>query len=148
MSLKEQVRADMQAALRGGEKRRLGTLRLLLAAIQQRELEERCELTDSAVLQVTQKLIKQRRAAAAQFADAGRAELQAQELAEAEILAAYLPAPLSEAELDSLIKEMIQATGATSMRDMGKVIAGIRERAQGRVDMGLVSQRVKARLAG
>ena len=146
MSLKDQIQDDMKSAMKAGEKLRLGTIRMLLAAIKQREVDERTPTTDAHVLAVVQKLIKQRREAATQFAGAGRSDLESRELAEAEILSAYLPRQLEAAEVAALIDEAIAATGATSIRDMGKVMAALRERAQGRVDMGQLSSQVKARL--
>ena len=147
MALKDDIQTDMKAALRARAKERLGVIRMLVAAIKQREIDDRTELDDTAVLQVVEKLVKQRREAATQFADAGRADLEQKELAEIEVLQAYLPEPLGDAELDNLIDEVITATGAASMRDMGKVMSALRERAQGRADMAAVSQRVKARLS-
>ena len=146
MALKEDIQSNMKDALRAGQKERLGVTRMLLAAVKQREIDERVELDDAGVLQVVDKLIKQRREAAAQFGDAGRQELAEQELAEIEVLKEYLPEPLSEAELAALIDDVIGATGAASIRDMGKVMNAIRERAQGRADMAAVSSQVKARL--
>ncbi len=146
MSLKDQIQDDMKSAMKAGEKVRLGTIRMLLAAIKQREVDERTPTTDAHVLAVVQKLIKQRREAATQFADAGRSDLESRELAEAEILSAYLPRQLEAAEVAALIDEAIAAAGASSIRDMGKVMAVLRERAQGRVDMGQLSSQVKARL--
>ena len=148
MTLKAQITEDMKAALRGGEKLRLGTVRMLLAAVKQREVDDRREMTDAEVLQIVEKLIKQRREAAAQFATAGRQELEARELEEAKILAAYLPAQLTEAEIGALLEETIQATGATGVKDMGKVMNALRPKLQGRADMAQVSNLVKARLAG
>ena len=138
----------MKTALRGGEKLRLSVLRMLLAAIKQREIDERRELEETEVMQVVEKQVKQRRESASQFADAGRAELEQQENDEAEILKAYLPEPLSESECVALLDDVISATGAASMKDMGKVMAEVRSRAQGRADMATLSALVKARLSG
>jgi len=148
MSLKEQIQSDMKAALRAGEKARLGVIRMLLAAIQSREIDERAELSDNDVLQVVEKLIKQRKDSAKQFADAGRADREAAELAEAELLQTYMPEQLSEAELAALLDEVMVATGASSMQDMGKVMGQLKAKAQGRADMGSLSALVKSRLAG
>jgi uncharacterized protein YqeY len=148
MSLKEQIQADMKSALRAGEKDRLGVIRMLLAAIQSREIEAREELADSDVLQVVEKLIKQRKDSAKQFADAGRADREAAELAEAELLQTYMPEQMDAAELSALVDEVIATTGAAGMQDMGKVMAELRSRAQGRADMGSLSALVKQRLAG
>jgi uncharacterized protein YqeY len=147
-SLKDTIRTDMKAALRAGDKPRLTAVRMLLAAIQRREVDERSELDDSSVMQVIEKLVKQGNESAKQFAAGGRDDLVAKERAEIEILKAYLPEPLSEANLDALISEVIESTGAASIRDMGKVMSAIRGQAQGRADMGTVSARVKAKLAG
>ncbi len=148
MSLKARVSEDMKAALRAGEKLRLGTIRMLLAAIKQREVDDRRDMADADVLQIVEKLIKQRREAAAQFGSAGRTDLESKELEEARILAAYLPAQLSDAEIRALLEAAIQATGAAGMKDMGKVMNALRPNIQGRADMGQVSNLVKARLAG
>lgn len=148
MSLKEQIQSDMKAALRAGEKDRLGVIRMLLAAIQSREIDARAELADNDVLQVVEKLIKQRKDSAKQFADAGRPDREAAELAEAELLQAYLPEQLSEAALTTMVDEVISATGAAGMQDMGKVMTELRAKAQGRADMGSLSALVKQRLAG
>lgn len=138
----------MKAALRESDKPRLSTIRMLLAAIQRREIDERIELDDGSVLQVIEKLVKQGAESAKQFAAGGRDDLVAKEKAEIEILKAYLPEPLSNTELDTLIDAAMQSTGASSIKDMGKVMSAIRKLAQGRVDMGAVSGRVKAKLAG
>jgi hypothetical protein len=148
MSLKSQINDDMKAAMRGGEKLRLGTVRMLLAAIKQREIDDRRELSDAEVLQIVEKLIKQRREAAAQFATGGRADLEAKEIEEAGVLSAYLPAQLSEAEITALLDETIRSTGAAGVKDMGKVMNALRPKVQGRADMSQVSNLVRARLAG
>ena len=137
----------MKTALRGGEKLRLSVLRMLLAAIKQREIDQRRDLEEAEVMQIVEKQIKQRRESATQFADAGRGELAQQEKDEAEILKAYLPEPLSESACTTLVDEVINATGAASMKDMGKVMAEVRTRAQGRADMAALSALVKARLS-
>jgi uncharacterized protein YqeY len=148
MSLKEQIRSDMKTAMRAGEKDRLSTIRLLLAAIQTREIEAREDLSDGDVLQIVEKLIKQRKDSAKQYADAGRDDRAAQEESEAGQLQAYLPEQLSEAELTELLEKIMTETGASSMKDMGKVMAALREQAQGRADMGSLSALVKSRLNG
>jgi len=148
MSLKARINDDMKAAMRGGEKLRLGTIRMLMAAIKQREVDDRREMADADVLQIVEKLIKQRREAATQFASAGRSELEAKETEEAAILAAYLPAALSDAEVRALVEEAVASTGAAGVRDMGKVINALRPKLQGRADMSQVSGLVKARLGG
>jgi len=138
----------MKAAMRAGEKSRLATIRLVMAAIKQREVDERIELDDAQVLGVIDKMVKQRRESIAQFEAGGRADLVASETAELTQLSAYLPAQLSAAELDAMINEAIAATGATSIKDMGKVMAAIKAKAAGRADMGAVGARIKARLTG
>ena len=148
MALKDQLQSDMKAAMRSGDKARLTTIRMLIAAIKQREIDDRRELDEAALLQIVEKQIKQRREAAAQFTDAGRGELADKELAEAAVLEAYLPEALTEAELAQLIDQAVSETGAESMKDMGRVMNAIRAAAQGRADMGEVSKLVKARLAG
>ncbi len=147
MPLKAQIQEDMKAAMRGGEKSRLATIRLALAAIKQREVDERIELDDGQVLSVLDKMVKQRRESITQFEAGGRADLVAIENAELAVLSAYLPAQLSDAELDAMINEAIAASGATSIKDMGKVMAAIKAKAAGRADMGAVGARVKARLS-
>ncbi|MFI4884125.1 MAG: GatB/YqeY domain-containing protein [Steroidobacterales bacterium] len=146
MTLKERITEDMKAALRAGEKQRLATVRLALAAIRQREIDERITLDDGQALAVLEKMIKQRKEAITQFQAGGRADLVAKEGAEITVLETYLPARMSDAELDTLIAGAIAATGATSAKDMGKVMSLVKSQAQGRVDMGTVSARVKEKL--
>ena len=145
MSLKERVQDDMKAAMRAKEKERLGAIRLILAAIKQREVDERVELSDSQILGVLEKMIKQRRESLAQYQNAGRDDLAARESFEIDLIQTYMPSSLSDAEIESLIADAIAATGAQSLRDMGKVMALIKDQAQGRADMATVSARVKAR---
>jgi uncharacterized protein len=147
MTLKERITDDMKGAMRAGEKERLGTIRLALAAIKQREVDERISLDDSQVLAVLEKMIKQRREAITQFESGGRADLVAKEQAELAVLQAYLPAQLSDAEIDALIAEAVAASGATSIKDMGKVMGLVKAKAQGKADMGAVSARIKQRLS-
>lgn len=146
--LKQRLIDDMKAAMKGGDKTRLGVIRLINAAVKQREVDERTEMDDTQVLAVLEKMVKQRRDSITQYDAAGRDDLAAQERFEVDILQAYLPAALSDAEVDALIDEAITAAGAGSMRDMGKVISALKPKVQGRADMGEVSKRVKARLAG
>ncbi|MBW7931440.1 MAG: GatB/YqeY domain-containing protein [Gammaproteobacteria bacterium] len=146
MSLKARITEDMKAAMRGGEKLRLGTIRMLMAAIKQREVDERQEMADADILQIIGKLIKQRREAATQFAAADRHELADKETAEAGVLAAYLPAQLDDNEILALIEEALASTGASGAQDMGKLMAALRPRVQGRADMSRLSQLVKERL--
>ena len=147
MALKERITDDMKSAMRSGDKERLGTIRLILAAIKQREVDERIVLDDAQVLSVVEKMIKQRREAISQFEAGGRADLVAKESAELNLLAGYLPQQLSAAELDAVIAEAVAASGATSIKDMGKVMALVKTKAQGRADMSAVSARIKARLS-
>jgi uncharacterized protein YqeY len=146
MALKDRITEDMKSALRAADKERLATVRLALAAIKQREVDERISLDDAQVLAVLEKMIKQRREAIAQFHCGGREDLVARETAEIAVLQQYLPAQLSEAEVEALIREAIQSTGATSLKDMGKVMAAVKAKAQGRTDMGALSARIKQQL--
>jgi uncharacterized protein YqeY len=148
MTLKQQLTDDMKTAMRGGDKHRLGVIRLMLAAIKQREVDERVEQTDAMVLATLEKMLKQRRDSVSQFDAAKRDDLAAIERAEMTVIETYLPAKLSEAEIDALIDAAIAETGASSPRDMGKVVAAVKEKAAGRADMGVVSGRIKTRLAG
>jgi uncharacterized protein len=146
VSVKTRLQDDMKQAMRSGDKARLSTVRMALAAIQQREVDERVELDDAALLGVIEKMIKQRRESVEQYRKGGRDDLADKESAEIEVLSAYLPEPLSEAELAAMIEAAIADTGAASMKDMGKVMAELRARAQGRADMAVVSARIKSRL--
>jgi uncharacterized protein YqeY len=146
MSLKERIQEDMKSAMRSGDRERLGTVRLILAGIKQREVDERILLDDAQVLTVLEKMVKQRRESIAQFEAGGRADLVAKETAELAVISAYLPSPLSETELDALIQAAISESGAASIKDMGKVMGIIKSKAQGRADMAAVGARIKARL--
>ena len=146
MTLKERINEDMKAAMRASDQERLSTIRMAQAAIKQREVDERTTLDDAQVIAVIEKMVKQRRESIAQFEQGGRADLAAKEATEIELLQGYLPAPLSEAELDSIIREAITASGASSIKDMGKVMAAVKAKAAGRADMGAVSARIKASL--
>jgi uncharacterized protein len=148
MALKDRITEDMKTAMRAGEKERLATIRLILSAIKQREVDERITLDDSQVLAAIEKMIKQRKEAITQFEAGGRADLVAKETAEIAILQAYLPAQMSDAEVDALIAEAIASTGAASIKDMGKVMGAVKSKAQGRADMGVVSARIKQKLSG
>ncbi|UCE76375.1 MAG: GatB/YqeY domain-containing protein [Gammaproteobacteria bacterium] len=148
MSLKEQIQQDMKEAMRGGDKRRLGVIRLVMAAIKQREVDERIELDDAGITAVLDKMAKQRRESVAQYSKAGRDDLVDQENFELEVLKSYLPEQLGEAEIDAMIEATIQTTGAASVKDMGKVMGQLKPKLQGRADMGAVSARIKARLSG
>lgn len=136
----------MKAAMRGGERERLATVRLILAAIKQREVDERISLDDTQVLAVIEKMVKQRRESIASFQAGGRSDLVAKEQAELDLLQTYLPEPLDEAAIDALIGAAIAEAGATSVKDMGKVMAIIKTRAAGRVDMSALGARVRSRL--
>jgi len=145
-SLKNQVTEDMKSAMKAGEKDRLKVVRLILAAIKQVEIDKRIELDDAAVLAVLDKMVKQRRDSVEQFEKGNREDLAAIERAEIEVLDTYLPEQLSADELAAMVDEVIAATGAESMRDMGKVMGQIKAMAAGRADMGAVSATVKERL--
>jgi uncharacterized protein YqeY len=147
-ALKDRVTEEMKNAMRAGEKERLATIRLILSAIKQREVDERIQLDDSQVLAVVEKMVKQRKESIAQFEAGGRADLVAKEQAEMAVLQTYLPAQMSEAEIDVLIAEAVASTGAASIKDMGKVMAAVKAKAQGRADMGAVSARIKQKLSG
>lgn len=147
MSLKNRLMDDMKTAMRAHDKPRLGTIRLINAAIKQREVDEIITLDDEQVLVVLEKMLKQRRDSVQQYSAAGRQDLADAERAEMRIIDAYLPAKLDAAETDALLDTVMQEAGATSMRDMGRVMALLKERAAGRVDIASLSAKVKARLA-
>ncbi|MBU6377653.1 MAG: GatB/YqeY domain-containing protein [Gammaproteobacteria bacterium] len=146
MSLKERITQDMKDAMRSGEKERLGVIRMLQAAIKQREVDERITLDDAQVTAVIEKMIKQRKEAITQFEAGGRADLADKEKAEATQLQAYLPEQLSAADLEALIAAAIAETGAASVKDMGKVMGLVKTRAAGRADMAAVGALIKAKL--
>ena len=148
MSLKERITDDMKAAMRSGEKERLGLIRMITSAIKQREVDERIMLDDTQVLSVLDKMIKQRKESLVQFQAGNRQDLVEKEAAEIILLQAYLPSQLSDAEIDALIIEAVSAAGAVSIKDMGKVMAIIKGKAQGRADMAAVGSKIKARLSG
>jgi len=148
VTLKERITEDMKAAMRASEKERLSTIRLVQAAIKQREVDERITLDDTQVLVVLEKMVKQRKESIAQFEQGGRKDLADKERREIELLQAYLPAQLSDSELDVLIREAVAATGAASLKDMGKVMSVVKSKAAGRADMAVVGARVKAVLGG
>jgi uncharacterized protein YqeY len=148
MSLKSQVVEDMKTAMRAKDAARLSTIRMLLAAVKQREVDERIELTDADVLTIIDKMIKQRRDSITQFEAGKREDLAAIERAEVALLVAYMPARLADAEIDALIAEAIASTGASGIAGMGKVMALLKPKLAGRADMGAVSARIKAKLAG
>ena len=146
--LRLQIQEDMKTAMKAGDKRRLGAVRLILAAVKQKEVDERKELSDADVLGVLEKMLKQRRDSISQYEQAGRTDLAEQEAFEVGVIQGYMPAALSDAEVAALIEEAIAATGAKAMADMGKVMGVVKPKIQGRADMGAVSARVKQRLAG
>ncbi|MFZ5593601.1 MAG: GatB/YqeY domain-containing protein [Pseudomonadota bacterium] len=147
MSLKTRIEEDMKAAMRARDKERLGVIRLILAAIKQREVDERITLDDTQALVVLDKMVKQRRDSISQYEAAGRSDLARQEAFEVGVIQTYLPAQLSEAELDALIDQAVAESGASSAKDMGKVMAVLKPRVQGRTDMGAVGTKVKNKLA-
>ncbi|MGA9026671.1 MAG: GatB/YqeY domain-containing protein [Steroidobacteraceae bacterium] len=148
MSLKERITEDMKAAMRSGEKERLGLIRMITSAIKQREVDERITLDDAQVIVVLEKMIKQRKEALVQFQAGNRPDLVAKETAEVVLLQGYLPSQLSAAEIDALIAAAIAESGAASIKDMGKVMGIIKARAQGRADMAAVGSKIKAKLGG
>ena len=148
VSLKDRITEEMKAAMRARDTERLGTIRMAQAAIKQREVDERISLDDAQVLGVIEKIIKTRKEAIAQFESGGRADLVAKENAEITQLQAYLPAQLSSGEVDALIKAAIAEVGATSIKEMGKVMALVKQRAAGQADMAAVSAQIKAALGG
>lgn len=148
MSLRQQLIEDMKAAMKGGEKERLGVIRLINAAIKQREVDERIEITDAVVLSVLEKMLKQRKDSVSQYEAAAREDLAAVERFEIGVIQAYLPAQMSQAELDAAIAAAIASSGAAGPADMGKVMAVLKPAIAGKADMGQASARVKAALAG
>ena len=147
MALKERIQEDMKTAMRSGDRDRLGVIRMILAAVKQREVDERIALDDNQVLSVLEKMVKQRRESIAQFTTGGRNDLVTKETAELQVVEGYLPQRMGEAELDALIAEAIAGTGAASIKDMGKVMAAVKAKATGRADMGAVSARIKQKLS-
>ena len=147
MTLKTQLNEDMKAAMKGGDKERLGVIRLINAAIKQREVDERIQLDDAQVLGVLEKMLKQRRDSFAQFQAAGRTDLADQENFEITVITGYLPAQLTPAEVDAIIATTMAEAGASGPKDMGKVMGLVKPKVAGRTDMGKLSELVKARLA-
>lgn len=148
MSLKQRLTDDMKAAMKAGEKERLGTIRLMNAAIKQKEVDERVEVDDTQVLAILEKMMKQRKDSVSQYEGAGREDLAAVERAEMAIIEQYLPAKLGEAEVLAVIDAVIAETGASSPADMGKVMGAVKPKLAGQADMGEVSKLIKQRLAG
>ena len=148
MSLKDRITEDMKAAMRAKDSERLGTIRMITAAIKQREVDERITLDDTQVLSVIEKMIKTRKESIVQFKSGGRDDLVARETKEIELLQGYLPSQLSDSEVDALIGEAIAESGATSIKEMGKAMALLKQKAQGRTDMAAASAKLKAKLSG
>jgi len=146
VTLKPRLTEDMKTAMKAQDKRRLDAIRLILAAIKQREVDERVTMTDDLVLAVLDKMSKQRRDSISQYQNANRQDLVDQEVFELEVIQSYMPAQLSAAEIDNLIAAAIKATGATSAKDMGKVMAELKPKLQGRADIAAVSAKIKERL--
>ena len=146
-TLKSKLMSDMKSSMKSGDKQRLGVIRLMLAAIKQIEVDERIEPDDTRILAVLDKMAKQRRESISHYSDAGRDDLVAVEQAEIDIIQEYLPEALSEAEINNLVEQSIAATGAATIKDMGKLMAALKPQLQGRADMGKVSQLVKSRLS-
>ena len=144
--LKQHIQDEIKTAMKAGDKSRLAVIRLILSAIKQIEVDERKELSDTDILAVLDKMTKQRRESAAQYEQAGREDLLQQENYEITVLQEFLPAALSDAEIDALIEEAIASTGASSIKDMGKVMGQLKPQLQGRADMGAVSGKIKTRL--
>jgi uncharacterized protein len=146
--LTDRIKEDMKASMKGGDKTRLGVIRLILAAIKQVEVDERIQLDDNRVILVLDKMLKQRRESIKQFADAGRHDLVAIEEAEIQVIQDFLPQALSEEEIDAMVNDAVIESGAESVKDMGKVMGLLRVKMQGRADMSVVSTKIKAALAG
>ncbi|MFI8719543.1 GatB/YqeY domain-containing protein [Stenotrophomonas sp. NPDC077464] len=148
MSMKQQLTDDMKAAMKAGEKHRLGVIRLINAAIKQREVDERIELDDAAVIAVLDKMVKQRKDSVSQFEAANREDLAQIERDELAVIDTYLPAKMGEAEIQAAIQAAVAETGASSAADMGKLMGALKPKLAGQADMGLVSKLVKAHFAG
>ncbi len=146
-TLKQHLTDEMKAAMKSGDKPRLGVIRLIQSTLKQKEVDERIELTDADVLSILDKMAKQRRESMEQYKTAGREDLEQQEAYELGVIQSYLPAPLSDDEIEALIAQAIQSSGASSVREMGAVMNQLRPQLQGRADMSLVSARIKAALS-
>lgn len=146
--LKSKIQDDVKGAMRARDRERLNALRLITAAIKQKEVDDRVDLDDKAVVAVLEKMIKQRRDSLEHYEKAGRDDLSARETFEIEVIQAYMPAAMDDAEVEALIESVVKATGASSMKDMSKVMGALKAKVQGRADMGAVSAKVKARLGG
>ena len=145
-ALKSRIQDDMKTAMKGGDKQRLAVIRLILSATKQVEVDERVELDDARIISILDKMVKQRRESASQYESAGRQDLLDQENYEIGVLQTYLPAALSNTELEQLIADAITSSGAASMQDMGKVMTLLKPKVQGRTDMGALSGKIKAKL--
>ena len=148
MSLKDQITSDMKEAMKAGAKERLAVIRLILAAVKQKEVDERITLDDAQLLAVLEKMLKQRRESVTQFLQGNRKDLADKEEAEIKVIQAYMPAQLSDAELDKLVAEAVAQSGAASVKDMGKVMGILKPKVAGKADMGAVSAKIKAKLGG
>ena len=146
LTLKTRIQDDVKDAMRSKDKDRLGTLRLITAAIKQKEVDERIEMDDAAIIAVLEKMIKQRKDSISQYGQAGRDDLVAKEQTELDLILTYLPEQLSEAEIEAVVSKAIADTGASDIKDMGKLMAAIKPQVQGKADMGLVSKIVKSKL--
>lgn len=147
-ALADRIKDDMKTAMKSGDKARLATIRLILAAFKQVEVDERIELDDTRVLQILDKMLKQRRESIRRYGDAGRNDLVANEEAEVVIIQEYMPEALSEAEIDAMVNKAVAESGAESIKDMGKVMGMLKADMQGRADMSVVSAKIKAALSG
>jgi uncharacterized protein YqeY len=147
-SLKDRITEDMKTAMKAKDSERLGTIRMITAAIKQREVDERIQLDDTQVLAVVEKMIKMRKESIAQFQSGGREDLVAKEQKEIDLLQTYMPQQLSDAEVDALIAQAIAESGASSIKEMGKAMALLKQKAQGRTDMASASAKLKAKLGG
>ena len=147
-SLKDRITEDMKTAMKAKDSERLGTIRMITSAIKQREVDERIQLDDTQVLAVVEKMIKMRKESIAQFQSGGREDLVAKEQKEIDLLQTYMPQQLSDAEVDALIAQAIAESGASSIKEMGKAMALLKQKAQGRTDMAAVSAKLKAKLSG
>ena len=148
MSLKDQITSDMKEAMKAGAKERLAVIRLILAAVKQKEVDERITLDDAQLLTVLEKMLKQRRESVTQFLQGNRKDLADKEEAEIKVIQTYMPAQLSDAELDKLVAEAVAESGAASVKDMGKVMGIVKPKVAGKADMGVVSAKIKAKLGG
>ena len=148
MSLKDKITQDMKDSMKSGDKDRLGVIRLILAALKQKEVDERIVLDDAQVLAILEKMLKQRRESVTQFTQGKRKDLADKEEAEIRIIQAYMPAQLSDAELDKMVADAVAESGAASVKDMGKVMGILKPKVAGKADMSAVSAKIKARLGG